>query len=344
MTLDLVSSQRLVEPTPWEMERFRAAPKHEREDWHDVLDRASAYRWDDSVLRVIESEARREEHVRRRWFMPVAAMCGGPRPNVFRALFQKDIGGVSGVSDSWFDASYYVLDGVSGKVSDFVDYIDPTHTLRQATSANQCAVPSAVAAMNNALCVQGTGVEFYTSTRAPSAWKYLHDGGGAEHRHVFIGDNTSVDQTLHSTCNVLSGSTSVGSFTETSFAAGNLLGGLFVTNGTTSPANGRIISASGFIVQSSGSGNPTYIGGSYLEGSGTDYIVYVRGSIAVSGSTTGVPAASDPSFTLRLFQNYSTTLPFKGRWRAGYFVRRVLSAAHRTIVQQWIQKETGIAP
>lgn len=176
MTLDLVTSQRLVDPTPWEMERFRSAPKHERDDWHDVLDRASAYRWDDAVLRVVESEARREEHARRRWFMPAVGMCGGPRPNVFRAAFQKDIGGVAGVSDSWFDASYYVVDGVSGKVSDLVDYIDPTHTFRQATSAVQPAVPASDVAFGGANVLVFANNEFFVSTR-PASRKGLDADG-----------------------------------------------------------------------------------------------------------------------------------------------------------------------
>lgn len=333
MTLDLVTSQRLVEPTPWEMESYRAAPKHERDDWHDVLDRAAAFRWDDSVLRVVESEARREELARRLWCMPAVAMCGGPRPNVFRALFQKDIGGVAGVSDSWFDASYYVVDGVSGKVSDFVDYVDPSHTLRQATSANQVAAPSADAALANALTATFSGSQWYTSTRSASSWTYLHDGTGFEATTVLTPTSTPALQAVWATRTgggVVVGCQHYFAGTTLSMAVGNGTANIFGPNPTTSAGQ---VSA----------GSSTYFTASYSEGSSPEGSIRKNGTVVASGASLAAPSASAAASTLR-FGAFSDGSPLNARVRSKCFFRRVLSAAHRTIVQQWIQRETGLSP
>jgi hypothetical protein len=104
---------------------IRGYSPQDRINLEKVFDLSMDLRTDEAVQRTLESEQRRRQKI---WFMPHAG--GGMfRPHIFRALFQKDIGGVAGVSDCWFDADLYTVDGGSGKVLDFVDYIDQTHIL-----------------------------------------------------------------------------------------------------------------------------------------------------------------------------------------------------------------------
>lgn len=263
-----------------------------------------------------------------------------PSRSLSRSLTQR-FGDLFRSGDSWFDANNVTTSG--GKVVSFVDYISTSHTLTQGNSSLRVAAPIAVAALAGKRAVQPTSAEYYDSTRPPSAWKYLHDGTGCEYYHVFIGDSSAGDQTLHATCNIVAGSTTIGSFAETNFVAGNLLGGYFVTNGTTSPANGRIIATSGFLLQTGGAGNSLLCGGWYKEGAGTDFTVYVNAASATSGSTSGAPSASNPTNTLRLFQNYGTAFGFKGVWHAAYYFQRVLTGPERLLLQKYIQSTAGVS-
>jgi hypothetical protein len=151
-----------------------------RREWEELLDQAPGYRHDEAVLRALEGEARREELRRARerkliHCAPMPAAAAIARPNVFRTAFQKNIGGVSGESDVWWDGSYVAIDG-GGKVSDAIDYIDNAHTLRQASmGALQVAAPVADAAMANALSLPFVGTQVYQSTRAASLFSYLNN-------------------------------------------------------------------------------------------------------------------------------------------------------------------------
>lgn len=84
-------------------------------------------------------------------------------------------------------ANVYTVDGVSGKVAAFTDCVPdgtgiraayPTHAYSQALSANQVALPAAVAGLGNRLAAPFAGGQFYASTAPASAWKAPHDGTG----------------------------------------------------------------------------------------------------------------------------------------------------------------------
>lgn len=78
-----------------------------------------------------------------------------------------------------FTADYYAVDGVTGKVASFIDWNDPTHTLAQATSANQVALPAAHADFAGQLCATfdgGTSARIYQSNRPAAYWSLLCNG------------------------------------------------------------------------------------------------------------------------------------------------------------------------
>jgi hypothetical protein len=330
MTLDLVVSQRLREPTPWELEQWRAAPKHDRADWEDVLDRASLYRWDDSVLRKVDEEARREECQRKLWFMPAPAMCGGPRPNVFRCLFRKDIGGVAGVSESWFDAAFTVESG--GKVTDFIDYVDTTHALNQSNGSLQVAAPTADAALSNAFSATfvPASVTRYVSTRLSSSFRFWQNGTGV---HIYltwvpVGATTTY---LVSTRAGGGAAENGGTILRLSTGAVNASW----TNGTTqmtNPSGGNAVAGTG-----------TFCSFSYSETESPEYNLKLKTTSLGSGSSLVAPIAADPQGTLTLGSGTTGTAPANMRFRSLHVFRRVLTSAADLIVRQRIQYETGLS-
>jgi hypothetical protein len=123
--LDQQLTRLSLQPSAYEMQRWRASCGPDKTDWEELLDLAPSHRWDAALLPIVEK------------YYLTGMNSNSARPHVFRALFREDIGGIAGVSDSWFDASYTVTDGVSGKTQDFVDYIDSSHALRQTTAGQQ---------------------------------------------------------------------------------------------------------------------------------------------------------------------------------------------------------------
>lgn len=314
----------------------------DRADWERAFDEATLYRWDEAVLRDMESEARRAEYERALPYVPISSR-GRNRAMrrfgnsvtlamLFRGLFQKDIGGVPGVSDSRFDADYYAIDGGSGKVSDFIDYVDPTHTLHQGTGANQVAIPAAYGPMAGAFAASFLGSQFYDSNRAASAWPYLHNGSGCGLTSVL--SPQSSDATFRVWLSTRTG-TNVG---FNAYRQGSTMTTvpLEVTNGSASisPASSILTAADA----------PTYWTATYSETVSPEFSYYLKSSSGGTGASTAAPSASNPAATLRMGAQVGGGSGFLAFWNTLISHRRVLSAAERTIEQQFILSTTGIAP
>lgn len=327
--LDCVVAERLRNPSKWEWERYRSALKAERRDWTDVLDQSSIYRWDESVLRKIEEDARREEYQRRLWFAPAPASPGGPRPNVFRALYRKDIGGVSGVSDSWFDAGLTTVDGGSGKINALVDYVDTSHALTQGGSTQQCALPAADASMGGALTLTFAGGQYYDSNRAPSWWTFLHDGTGSTIRLVFTPTNVSAT--------TIALATILGTNSGMQFVLGNT-GTVQVAIYNASAAIAAPVTAASAL----SNGTATYTSISYSESASPEYDLRMKSTSSATGSTTDAPLSTAPAFTFCLGTRGNRAVPLQARVRALYIHRRVLSSVEHLIEQQFTTSTTGI--
>jgi hypothetical protein len=90
---------------------------------------------------------------------------------------------------SFVESDYYALDGISGKVSAFIDKvaagtgiraITANHAMVQATAANQCVQPAASASFGNRVVASapaGSTVEYFSNSTA-AAWRLLHNGTG----------------------------------------------------------------------------------------------------------------------------------------------------------------------
>jgi hypothetical protein len=295
------------------------APAH-RADLERIFDLANTLRTDETVERVVDSWARRYQLQPSPGQKLMMAQPLGLAAQ-FRALFREDTG-----KDSWFDADAVTSDGGT-KLYSWNDRIDATHVLYQATSGAQCNLPAADASFANAKAAVFNGSShLYVSTRAASAFTFLHDGTGMEVVGVFNIDNTA-NMVLWSTW--------------PNASAG---GGWHYVNLTHWEV--RLVSADAILDCGLMPANVgTYSAVSFTTADSPQMRGY-RKSAQVGTTAAGGPYATAPVITLRIgnLGPGITAGMFAGRLRALYLFRRVLNAAEKTTYRSFIQADTGIAP
>ena len=229
-----------------------------------------------------------------------------------------------------FTADYYIIDPTSGKVLAFVDWNDPTHLLIQTTTALQVRPPAPSDRFNGRLAITNSlAAVQYTSNRAASAFRYLHDGTGCTVLHVFA----------------RSGSTS--GFQALSATARNnaaVQGHNFYFNGGVTPAH---LTRNGATTVFSGSSAAAGTGGTYAT---MDYQTSVECAAYTKSARTGLtvvnpPAATDPDRTLTILNG--TVAPsdfyYQGEWAASAFTT-LWSAATRSAWQEYLRAAYRITP
>jgi len=283
-----------------------------KQDWEQAFDLAAGLRQDDAVLRCLEN-------IQRCSPMPASSM-GMGRPHIFRALFQKNIGGVSGTSDMWVDANLYSLDGVSGKVQSLVDYIDNTHGLNQSTAANQAAVPVTSASFNNQLTLTFTD-SCYQSNRSTALWTFLQNTSDI----FMVFRNTSYPAT--------------GVYLET-FNFGDGFNGATSTSATMGAALYRSgATLSGAVTASAVPTTPLFYRCSIRP---TTLQLKLTGQSQLSASPTGTATTAGKS--LCLGARAASVLPWKAEFCALWIFRRGLSTAERTIMESYALAKYGVSP
>jgi hypothetical protein len=317
----------LVTPSIREAMLFGGA----RGEWERIFDDAAGVRQDDAVLRVLEAEARREEHRREQerrgvWCAPAPVASRVGRPHIFRALFRKDIGGVAGVSDSWFDTDFCAVDGVSGKAQSWVDYIDNTHLARQTVSGSQAALPSANVNFASSKTAPFSA-SYYPSNRAASAFTFRHDGTGMEETTVFSPTSLALTYIYSSTRPAGIGASIGWNPPTPSFAV--------------SKASGfAILSLAGSLTANV----PTYLDAYYSETASPEFEFRVKGTVVDSGASSQAPDTASPNDTYSIGGNPTGTFTAPMDWSATYLFRRPLNAAQRTVKQNFIRGRTGVVP
>lgn len=320
MTLDRTISERNAAPTPWELAQYRAARGFDRAEWSRMFDEALPLRHDDSVLRMHENAARRM------WCAPAPAALGaGPRPNLFRALFRRES---SNVADSCFDADNWAVDGLSGKVSYFRDYVEASHFLFRSTSANQVPLPAADTSLAGAPTAVFGGAEHYDSTRTATRWKYRGDGTGVEEMFFYVATNDALIQAMVAT-------RTLGVFSERGMGIFQSNGAmrLLVGNATSTGAANSPIDT-GYIAHVAQIGQARLLHACYTEGLTPEWELRSRvggTSLNVSGASNVAPEAGDPPATLRLGAATGGAYQLFGRFRSFWSWRRRLTNVERAI-------------
>lgn len=228
-----------------------------------------------------------------------------------------------------FTADYYAIDGVSGKVASFIDWNDPTHTLAQATSANQVALPAPSASFNGRYVVTFATTMFYTSNRAASTWTFLHDGTGMDEFAVFRA--TAMSPGASMIAGTQTGSTNYQSLYLT-------------TTGATASMNINNAAGSAIGVGDQAIpalGTSTWLRATVLAGAGNTKL-YDKGTQRFSG-TVSSPSGGAPPTSLVLGKLPGGAAAYLGDLRSLLFAP-ALSASAAAVVASWIQQDTGIAP
>jgi len=237
---------------------------------------------------------------------------------------------------SWFDASNYNVDGVSGKVGSFIDQLDGTHTLAQATSAQQVAVPAAHADYAGALAATFAGSQRYQSNRAAASWTYLHSGLGLELWSVYTITSTTACA-LMATGGLagLAGGSQTGLSHSCSAASNAIL--LRVANGSANCINSG--PASGAVTNI-----PLYTEVQMLVSGTPDYNVRMRDTSLATGDATAALSSGAPTNTFMLGADGAGGFGFLGRWRMTAMAPVTFTAAQRTLMQTYIRQQFGILP
>ncbi len=302
---------------------IRGYSPQDRIDLEKIFDLSMDLRTDEAVQRTLESEQRRRQKI---WFMPHAG--GGMfRPHIFRALFQKDIGGVAGVSDSWFDAD--LVDSSAGKVVSFKNYIDQTQLFTQAVAGNRVNDPVADASFNNAkTCTFTATTEYYISSLAASFFTFEHAGTGAENFVTFLPAVAGAGVLLGNA----SGANPTAQIDVTGGKASYVVRNAFPVP--------LVINTVG---TSTITGLATYINTSYSLTQIPQWSLRVKTAQEASGAVAVAPVATDPAVPMSLGSLGTGGVLFNGRFRAAYMLRRYFTSGERTIAQQFIRSQTGIA-
>lgn len=234
-----------------------------------------------------------------------------------------------------FTAGLYAPDGVTGKTGGFIDWNDATHQLVQATSANQCAFPAGEAAFGGVPTAAFLGSQRYTSNRAASAWRYLHDGTGCTVYNVLFPTHALTDSVQVILC------------TASDYRAGTgTMIGFGATGGAAYIARFGSWSASTSVFGVDTTSGAFYTGHayiqsySYVEGGSPEFrLGYPSGPeyglplVTASGSTAIAPAAGDPSSTLVLGATPAGGSGAKMRWAATFTFPFAASAAQRSQIE-----------
>ncbi len=241
-----------------------------------------------------------------------------PKADPFLALFQ--------VGDSWFDADN--VNTASGQTVEFIDVIDPTHFLTQATSSNRAASPATDALFAGANCVLFDGSnDYYLSNRPTSAWTYLHDGSGCTIFAVF--EKVSAAAFSHVIWSTWT-NTGTGGFWH--YGPDGYWSvkttGLGAIADTADPSVGATYTEAQF----ASSLAPTELRGRIKNGS------------AATSTPNGSLYATAPARSLTLGCLFPGANHYAGKFRALYCFKRILTTPERAIVQSKIQTQTGITP
>jgi hypothetical protein len=341
MTLDLVVSERLRNPSRWEWEQYRAARAEGRKadlrDWTDILDHSSIYRWDDSVLRKVEEYARRAEYQRKLWFMPAPAAIGAAvRPNVFRALFQRNVGGTTGASDFWVDASFTTVDGGTGKTGGLVDYVDSSaHAFTQSSTGNQAPIAATDSDLASALGLTFTaaGNTHYRSNRIAPLWNYLHNGAGCSLYLSYRPTGASVNQFI---CATASSTAATGMWVIERASA------LVCAVARSVVGSYAVSEALGVLQSPLASGSAIRVELHHGSSASPNFRGHCNGVDQTGGAYENAVSTADASGALTIGASQVGTTACDMVFRAAYGFHRVHTDAERTIVRRFVQSDCGI--
>ena len=229
---------------------------------------------------------------------------------------------------SWIRADNYIE--ASGKVTSFVDKVRPGHSMTQGTAANQVLDPAVDAALNGKMSASFVGGQFYSSSLPISAWRFAHNGLGADVIAAWVPTTIGGIQALWAS-ETLGGGTTIG-------ASGCLNGASirFVVARGAAPAAVNVTSAAVLSV-GVGAYAETSFGGS------PEYTIRHKATLTNSGAAAAPPVNADGSSTMRMGASPIGLSFLNGRIGDMLFFSRVLTPTERAVVQQYMFSRYGMS-
>lgn len=237
---------------------------------------------------------------------------------------------------SWADAAHTTTDGGTGKTASFVDKVLATtgiraitasHAYVQATSGNQCALPSADALLRGKLAATWVATTAYLSNSPASSWRIPHDSTGFESFFVHRRTSAAGTQYIWATHD---GATGTG--------ASHLFGAPNVTAA-------KVYNAGVLTVNMSAVGDTT--GGTYGNtqfnvANTPDAALLYRANAGSTANITAGVSAGDPASTMVLGNTSGKASGTLSSVVEFLCFARVLSAADRSIVRAYFNAKYGI--
>jgi hypothetical protein len=248
-------------------------------------------------------------------------------------------GSARGGIEQMFSALFYggatridtdLVTSSGGNVNAFVDYADASHTFP--VDAGTLPVPTADATLNNALSATFSAHRI-KSSRAASAWRYMHDGTGCEAYIVLVPTDVTGARTLFAS--------------NPNTAVPGDTGAEVFTNGTSAVlgiANNGAYPIAFNIGGAVAAGTPIVLGYQSATARTLD-VAFYRGTTQIANSDyLSAVAAGDPTSSLCIGAGTAGANFAAMRLGAFYSFPRILSTVDRATLFTRIQSKYGIAP
>jgi hypothetical protein len=227
---------------------------------------------------------------------------------------------------NWFRADYYAES--AGKIAAFLDKMQPSHALSQASVTNQTPTSTITSSFNDKPVATFTAGQFYDSSWPASNWRFFQDGTGVEIFFVYT-PTVSTPNSIY--CGTRAGNV----------AAEN--GGILISFSTNtiraSWCNGtaQMIDSSnqGSIVR----GSPVCANFYYAESTTVNEWNLFLGITSLTSSVTTVqPIATDPQATFRLGAGTGALALLKANmlWADLIIFNRVLTSSERQTMRSYL--------
>lgn len=234
---------------------------------------------------------------------------------------------------SWIEAGSATIDGVTGKCGSMPDLvaagtgiraITANHAWTQSTGANQCAAPTPFSALNGRLAMSFAGGQYYTSSSTGAAWKFLHDGTGAESFYAFIYRSGGTTNLLQAGVNAATDKGISTYFSNTGQY------GYIIYNGSGTPAYDT-----GAIAAGLSAGTAYKISLRHATASTPKAEVY-RGSTQIASGSPTSPSSANASFPPVLGATITVSLFANMDFAFAAHFNRVLSSVERSVVSAYL--------
>lgn len=196
--------------------------------------------------------------------------------------------------------------------------------------AGTVLLPTADAALDGKPSITLDGVNHYLTSSLPaSAWRFLHDGTGAEVFCVFVPTGLPTNQVYWATG-------AAGNGVGAAHYSSNTLLSYLVQNGTGTTA--QLVNLGALVV-----GTPVYTDSTFGLSETPDMVNRLKSvPVSTGADITLTPAAGDALSTLRIGANYAGGQRCSMRLAAWIGFNRVLTPAQRITMQQYMTTRWGL--